>query len=181
MKPRLLVLLLLVSLVVAAGCRRDADPIEADTDDPASIEVEPPPPPQVRQILDRIQPSIPLWPGASSTENPVRTAGDSTIIDLSTDDSFPMVWYYYVTYLAQYRGWTPPAPFPPRRDSARSLDLDLNEIMQDPFIPGTEISSDSAESVTIQIREDLVNRRVNIRYLIEPRPPAPPEPPEESS
>jgi hypothetical protein len=180
MKPRLLVLLLLLCTLLAAGCRRDTDSIEADTDDPTSIEVEPPPPPQVRQILDRVQPAIPLWPGAHATEDPVRAAGASTIIDLSTEDSFPMVWYYYVTYLAQYRGWTPPAPFPPRRDSARSLDLDLNEIMRDPFIPGTEISPDSAESVTIQIREDLVNRRVNIRYLVEPRLPTATEPEEGS-
>jgi hypothetical protein len=178
MKPRLLVLLLLFSLVLAAGCRRDADPIEAAPDNPASVEVEPPPP-QVREVLDGVQAAIPLWPGAHSAEPPIRRSGDATIIDLTTDDSFPMVWHYYVTYLAQYRGWTPPSPFPPRREAARSLDLDLNEIMQDPFIPGTEIPPDATDSVTIQIREDLVNRRVNIRYLIEPRAPTAPEPPSE--
>jgi hypothetical protein len=170
MKVRLLVLLLLFSLVLTAGCRRDGGSADVPTgDDPASAEVEPPPPPQVRQVLDAVQPAIPLWPGAHSAESPLRRSGESTIIDLTTDDSFPMVWNYYVTYLAQYRGWTPPAPFPPRRNAARSLDLDLNEIMQDPFIPGTGIPPDATDNVTIKIREDLVNRRVNIRYLIEPR------------
>lgn len=165
---RRLLLVFIISLLAISGCRKEqqatqSTPEEAVAEAPAA----PPPPPAVRKILDKLEPSIPLWPGARATSESVRKEGSSTIIDLWTNDSFPMVWHYYVTYLAQYRAWEPLSPFPKRSEEPRSLDLVLSDVMKDPFVPGTALDRDD-QTVTLMIREDPTRNRVNIRYLIQP-------------
>lgn len=162
--------LILIILVLIGGCRREAQApsTDAGTDGGEAIEA-PPPPPEVREILDAVEPAIPLWPGARATSVSVRSEGSSTIIDLWSNDSFPMIWHYYVTYLAQYRAWEPLSPYPPR-EGARQLRLDLNEVMQDPFVPGTALTPDD-DQIVLMLREDPTDNRVNIRYVISPAAP----------
>lgn len=121
---------------------------------------------EIRRRLDAAGESIPLWSGVRAEPQSIREENGTTTIDLWTNDSFPMVWHFYVTYLAQYRAWNPEDPFPSKTAENRSLDLDLNEVMRDPFIPGTEL--DSNQKVTLMIREEPTSRRVNIRYILEP-------------
>ncbi len=91
-----------------------------------------------------------------------------------------MVWHFYVTYLAQYRAWDPLDPYPDRSEKGRSLQLDLNEVMRDPFVPDTALDPGDPH-VTLMIREDVSRNRVNIRYFIEPPQPLPGPEPEPAS
>lgn len=165
-------LFVLLVLLATGGCRQDPVATSNDQTTTAAESVTaPPPPPAVREILDDVEPSIPLWPGARASDDSVREQGTSTIIDLWTNDSFPMVWHYYVTYFAQYRAWEPLDPYPDPSDEGRQLQLDLSEIMQDPFVPGTELEPGDRH-VTLMIREDPTRNRVNIRYVLQPPRPA---------
>lgn len=120
---------------------------------------------ELRAALDQIQPAIPLYSGARLRPGNQRRAGTW---ELLSDDPFPMVWHFYVTYLEQYRDWDHPAPFPRPRDTMRQLQLDLNEIMKNPFAPGTDLPED-APRVTIDLRELPSARGTAIQYKIEPR------------
>lgn len=166
------VLVLLILLLMVGGCRQEeqASTSTAASDAAAETAAAPETPPEIRKTLDQIQPAIPLWTGARATSDSVRRQGSSTVIDLWTNDSFPMVWHYYVTYLAQYRAWEPLDPYPDRTDEGRSLQLDLNEVMRDPFVPDTSLDPGDPH-VILMIREDVSRNRVNIRYVIEPPEP----------
>ncbi len=162
-------LVLLILLLMAGGCRQEQqDPTSTSASEAdAEAVTAPPTPAEVRKTLDQIEPAIPLWTGARATSDSVRKQGSSTVIDLWSNDSFPMVWHYYVTYLAQYRAWDPIDPYPSRSEKGRSLELDLNEVMRDPFVPDTSLDSGDPH-VTLMIREDVSQNRVNIRYVIGP-------------
>lgn len=164
-------LVFLILLSITGGCRQEPEDTTTASSEEAFVEATaPPPPPEVRSLLDEINPAIPLWQGARATHESVREQGSSTIIDLQTNDPFPMVWHYYVTYLAQYRAWDPLKPYPPRSEEGRNLQLELNEVMKDPFVPGTALEPGAAQ-VTLIIREDPTRNIVNIRYVV--GPPAP--------
>jgi hypothetical protein len=109
---------------------------------------QPPPAVDVSHQLKTISPAIPMYAGAAYREDLTRR--DSVMIrnqygpgaevyTLATDDSFPQVYHYYVTYLAQFRAWQPQAPYPPEQQNWRTLEIPLNQAMQDPFIPGDTI------------------------------------------
>lgn len=161
-------LLLLLGLV---SCRDEAVPSggsgspSAVSESAAGEEEHPNGLEPLRAKLDRIQSAIPIYPGASLRDG----SRDQSRFDLVTNDSFPMVWHYYVLYLEQYRGWDHPAPFPRPRDSMRQLTLELDEIMKDPFIPDTALPED-APRITIELRELPANRGVAIQYRFEERP-----------
>jgi hypothetical protein len=93
----------------------------------------------------------------------------AVVYTLATDDSFPQVWHYYTTYLAQFRANPPLNPYPPEGQTWRSMEVHLNEAMQDPFIPGDTMKAGSRQ-ITLQLAETEAEPRTVIRYIITPEP-----------
>ena len=89
----------------------------------------------------------------------------TAVYTLATSDPFPEVWHYYVTYLAQYRGFTPQPPFPPENQTWRTLEIPLNQVMQDPFIPGDSLPGKD-KTVSLQIAETEADPPTVIRYVV---------------
>ena len=134
-------------------------------------------PPQIdaRDELKAISPAIPVYAGAKYRDDLTRR--DSVMIrnqygtgaevfTLATDDSFPQVYHYYTTYLAQFRAYPPQPPFPPQQNW-RTLEVQLNQAMQDPFIPGDTLNS-NGKQVTLQVAETEAEPKTVIRYIITP-------------
>jgi hypothetical protein len=128
----------------------------------------------VRRQLETINPSIPLYAGARFRDDltrrdavMIRTQyGDgSEVYTLATDDSYPQVYHYYTTYLAQFRAFQPPPPYPPEQKDWRALEVQLNQAMQDPFIPGSSLPP-GAKQVTLQIAETEAEPKTVIRYIV---------------
>lgn len=173
--------LLLTAMV--AGCtggqETTADTVKATTaTDPTTVaarEVD------ALKRLGSISPSIPVYPGAAYRDDLSRTdlvtfrnqyGPDAQVFTLSTNDSFPQVWHYYVTYLAQYRGFQPPPPYPPQKQEWRSLQVNLNQAMQNPFIPGNALVN-VRQSVILQVAETEAEPPTVVRYIVTSAPVAP--------
>jgi hypothetical protein len=133
--------------------------------------------PQVdaRGELKAISRAIPVYAGAKyrddltrrdsvMVQNQYGTAAE--VFTLATDDSFPQVYHYYTTYLAQFRAYPPQPPFPPQQNW-RTLEVQLNQAMQDPFIPGDTLNS-NGKQVTLQVAETEAEPKTVIRYIITP-------------
>lgn len=129
--------------------------------------------------LRQLSPAIPLYAGASYRADFTRRDevmirnqyGDqSEVITLTSNDPLPKVWHYYVTYLSQYRAWDPASPYPPEEKQWRSLEVNLSEAMQDPFVPGSELKT-TDRSVILQISETAGDPKTVIRYIITPQAP----------
>lgn len=130
--------------------------------------------------LRKLSPAIPVYSGAEYRADFTRRDevmirnqfGDrSEVFTLTSDDPLPKVWHYYVTYLAQYRAWEPAPAYPPERKPARTLEVNLSEAMQDPFVPGSELKT-TDRSVILQISETEGDPKTVIRYIITPQAPA---------
>ncbi|HEX8408584.1 MAG TPA: hypothetical protein VF883_06960, partial [Thermoanaerobaculia bacterium] len=91
---------------------------------------------------------------------------------LATDDSFPQVYHYYTTYLAQFRAYPMEDRYPPEQKNWRTLEVQLNQAMQDPFIPGQELDL-TGKQVTLQIAETEAEPKTVIRYIVTPAGMAP--------
>lgn len=139
---------------------------------------QPPPAVDASKQLKSISPAIPVYAGAAYRDDLTRR--DSVMVrnqygpgaevyTLATDDSFPQVYHYYVTYLAQFRAWQPQAPFPPEQQNWRTLEIPLNQAMQDPFIPGDTIPA-AGKQVTLQVAETEAEPHTVIRYIVTPAP-----------
>ena len=85
---------------------------------------------------------------------------------LATDDSFPQVYHYYTTYLAQFRAYPSQPPYPPPQNW-RTLEVQLNQAMQDPFIPGDMLRV-TDKQVMLQVAETEAEPKTVIRYIITP-------------
>jgi hypothetical protein len=161
-------------VVVSAGCTggQETEAQELDTSQ------APPAPEQsasvdAAQKLREISPAIPLYTGAAYRPDLTRRDSvmvrqqfgpQSEVITLGSDDSFPQVWHYYVTYLAQFRGYQPPDPYPPENKDWRTLEVHLNEAMKDPFVPGDMFVQD--RQVILQISETEADPETVIRYIV---------------
>ncbi len=176
-KPHILLALLSLSLSGCTGGEQTA----AQTSTAPSGEAAPPVTVDPARKLQTISPAIPFYAGATYDGDLTRRdlsmvsnryGSQSTVYTLSTRDSFPQVWHYYVTYLAQFRGFEPIRPFPPSNQIQRSIEVRLNEAMQDPFIPGDTLGLDKNQ-VILQVVEGADGTGTVIRYII--RPPAPPQ------
>jgi len=137
-----------------------------------------PPAVDVKQELTSISRAIPLYAGAAYRDDLTRRdtvmirnqyGPGAEVYTLATDDSFPQVYHYYVTYLAQFRGWPPQAPYPPEQQNWRTLEVPLNQAMQDPFIPGDTIPP-TGKQVTLQVAETEAEPHTVIRYIVTPVP-----------
>jgi len=125
--------------------------------------------------LKAISPAIPVYAGARYRDDLTRRdsvmiknqyGAGAEVITLATDDSFPQVYHYYTTYLAQFRAYPPQPPFPPPQNW-RTLEVQLNQAMQDPFIPGDTLKSQDKQ-VTLQVAETEAEPKTVIRYIITP-------------
>ncbi len=137
----------------------------------------PPPPVDARKALKSISPAIPVYAGAKYRDDLTRRdsvmvknqyGAGAEVFTMATDDSFPQVYHYYTTYLAQFRAYPPQPPFPPQQNW-RTLEVHLNAAMQDPFIPGDTLNSNSKQ-VTLQVAETEAEPKTVIRYIITPVP-----------
>ena len=145
---------------------------------PSSTAPQPAPAVDMRATLKTISPAIPLYAGAAYRDDLTRRdtvmvhgqyGPGAEVYTLATDDSFPQVYHYYVTYLAQFRGWPAQAPYPPEQQNWRTLEIPLNQAMQDPFIPGDTIPP-NGKQVTLQIAETEAEPHTVIRYIVTPAP-----------
>ncbi len=136
-------------------------------------------PVNVTQEIAQINPSIPLYTGARYRQDLSRRDevmirnqyGDGAqVYTLATDDSYPQVYHYYTTYLAQFRAFPAQETYPPQRKDWRTLEVQLNEAMQDPFIPGKALDP-NGKQVTLQIAETETSPKTVIRYIVTDRPP----------
>jgi hypothetical protein len=135
------------------------------------------PQPQVdaRQQLKSINRAIPIYAGAKFRDDlthrdavMVRSqyGPQAEVYTLATDDSFPQVYHYYTTYLAQFRAFPAKPPIPPDQDW-RTLEVQLNQAMQDPFIPGDTLKPGDRQ-VTLQVVETEAEPKTVIRYIVTP-------------
>ena len=142
---------------------------------PAEGQAQAPPQTDARQELKAINRAIPIYAGAKFRDD--LTHRDAVMVrnqygpqaevyTLATDDSFPQVYHYYTTYLAQFRAYPAKAPYPPDQDW-RTLEVQLNQAMQDPFIPGDTFNTGDKQ-VTLQVVETEAEPKTVIRYIVTP-------------
>ena len=133
------------------------------------------------QAIDTINKAIPIYSGADYRDDLTRRdevmirsryGAGAEVYTLATDDSFPQVYHYYTTYLAQFRAFPAQDPHPPEGKDWRTLEVKLNDAMQDPFIPGEALDR-NGKQVTLQIAETEAEPRTVIRYIVTPAPAAP--------
>jgi hypothetical protein len=168
-------------LLLLSGCTGGTESNAAMEQEPsrdapaAAGEVDP------RETLASIHSSIPVYHGADyrsdlsrRDETMVRNryGPDAEVYTLATNDSFPQVYHYYTTYLAQFRGFPAQSTYPRQKSDWRTLEVKLNEAMQDPFIPGASLDPDGKQ-ITLQIAETEAEPRTVIRYIVTPQPAAP--------
>jgi hypothetical protein len=134
-----------------------------------------------KEIAD-ISPAIPLYQGAQYRDDLTRRdqvmirskyGNGAQVYTLATDDSYPQVYHYYTTYLAQFRAYGEEDRLPSERQEWRTYEVPLNQAMQDPFIPGEALSL-QGKQVTLQIAETEAEPRTVIRYIVTPAGTAPP-------
>lgn len=182
--PGALISACLLTAFLFTGCTGGQESSAAETRPPAPKKVpvtdaNPPAQPDVdvEKELKTINAAIPLYAGARYRQD--LTHRDSVMIrqqfgptaqvyTMGTDDSFPQVWHYYTTYMAQFRGFQPQAPYPPGSQSWRTMEIQLNQAMQDPFIPGDTFKQGDRQ-VVLQIAETEAEPRTVIRYIITPQ------------
>jgi hypothetical protein len=135
-------------------------------------------------VLSGINSAIPIYQGAQYRDDLTRRdevmvrnkyGNGAEVYTLATDDSFPQVYHYYTTYLAQFRAFPAQDTYPPEQKNWRTLEVQLNQAMQDPFIPG-EALDPNGKQVTLQIAETEAEPRTVIRYIVTPAGTAPPPP-----
>lgn len=169
-------------LALLAGCTGGQETEAQTLDEPQAPAAQQSPSVDAASRLGDISPAIPFYTGATYRADLSRRDAvmvkqqfgpGSEVVTLGTDDSFPQVYHYYVTYLAQFRAYNPPNPMPPENQEWRSLEVHLNQAMQDPFIPGDTLNGDD-KHVILQISETEAEPETLIRYIVTAGPPAEP-------
>ena len=180
-----------VAVLLATGCTGGSESTAAEEQIPQKNGIAPatqqaattPAAPAVdpRKDLDSIGEAIPVYAGARYRDDLTRRdevmirnqyGPDAKVYTLATDDSFPQVYHYYTTYLAQFRAYPAQSPYPPEQQTWRTLEVQLNQAMQDPFIPGESLKQDGKQ-VVLQVAETEAEPKTVIRYIVTP-PSAPP-------
>lgn len=134
-----------------------------------------------KKELETIGAAIPVYAGAKYRDDLTRRdevmirnqyGPNAKVYTLATDDSFPQVYHYYTTYLAQFRAFPAQSPYPPEQQNWRTLEVQLNQAMQDPFIPGESLKADG-QQVVLQVAETEAEPKTVIRYIVTPPAGAP--------
>lgn len=171
----------LLAAVLASGCTGGKEGSAAEEQapsrngvsaEPAANSIDP------RKALDSVSPAIPLYAGAKYRDDLTRRdqvmirnqyGAGAEVYTLASDDSFPQVYHYYTTYLAQFGAFATHSRYPPERQEWRTLEVQLNQVMQDPFIPGAALQTQ--KQVTLQIAETEAEPKTVIRYIVSPSSP----------
>ena len=165
-----------LALALLTGCTGGSESKASDKAEPASDSSTAPV--NATQEIAQINPAIPLYTGAEyrtdlSKRDQVMIRnqyGDGAqVYTLATDDSYPQVYHYYTTYLAQFRAFPAQETYPRDRPDPRALEIQLNQAMQDPFIPGKALDP-NGKQVTLQITETDAEPKTVIRYIVTDRP-----------
>lgn len=177
---------LLIAVVSLAGCTGGQESkaaeeqaprkngLAATTGAPVSAQSEPV---DARAALHSISTAIPIYAGARYRDDLTRRDSvtiknqygpNAEVYTLATDDSFPQVYHYYTTYLAQFRAFPAQSPYPATQQW-RTLEVQLNQAMQDPFIPGDMLKPGDRQ-VMLQVAETEAEPKTVIRYVITPKP-----------
>lgn len=173
----------LLALLLTGACTGGTESKAADEKPPVSNEASVSRPlVHAQEALAAIHPAIPIYEGADFREDLTRSDAvtirnrygpGATVYTLASDDSFPQIYHYYTTYLSQFRAFPAPSPYPPSQKNWRTLEVQLNQAMQDPFIPGEALDL-SGQQVTLQVSETETQPKTVIRYIVTPRPISPP-------
>ena len=132
-----------------------------------------------RREIGAISRAIPIYSGAQFSRDLTKRdevmirnqfGPNAEVYTLATDDSFPQVFHYYTTYLGQFGGFQPQDTYPPKHQNWRNLEVQLNQAMQNPFIPGETIDP-TGRQVTLQIAETEAEPKTVIRYVVTPYQP----------
>jgi hypothetical protein len=168
--------------LVIAGCTGGTESSAATEQNPPKEAPVAQTPVDPQQAIGSINPAIPIYQGAQYREDLTRRdevmirnryGPGAQVYTLATDDSFPQVYHYYTTYLAQFRAFPAQDTYPPEQQNWRTLEVQLNQAMQDPFIPG-EAMNVNGKQVTLQVAETEAEPKTVIRYIVMPGPaPAP--------
>jgi len=170
-----------VAVLLASGCTGGKESTAAEEQMPPKNGIAPQQPAEPaaidpRKELDALGRAIPLYAGARYRDD--LTHRDAVMVrnqygpqakvyTLATDDSFPQVYHYYTTYLAQFRAYPAQSPYPPEQQNWRTLEVQLNQAMQDPFIPGESLRQDGSQ-VVLQVAETEAEPKTVIRYIVMP-------------
>lgn len=143
----------------------------------AAADVQQPSQVDPKAALKSISGAIPIYAGAKYRDDLTRRDSvtiknqygvNTEVYTLATDDSFPQVYHYYTTYLAQFRAFPSQSPYPAAQPW-RTLEVQLNRAMQDPFIPG-DMLKPGDKQVTLQVAETEAEPKTVIRYVITSQP-----------
>lgn len=174
----------LLALLLSGACTGGSETKAADEANPSREAPAAQRSVDAMKELATINPAIPLYQGAQYRDDLTRRdevmirnryGAGAEVYTLATDDSFPQVYHYYTTYLAQFRAFPAQDTYPPEQKNWRTLEVQLNQAMQDPFIPG-EALDPNGQQVTLQIAETEAEPKTVIRYIITPRGTAPAAP-----
>lgn len=170
------------AVLLLAGCTGGTESSAAVEQNPPKEAPVPQKPVDPQQVIGAINQAIPIYQDAQYREDLTRRdevmvrnkyGAGAQVYTLATDDSFPQVYHYYLTYLAQFRAFPAQDPYPPEQQNWRTLEVQLNQAMQDPFIPG-EAMNPNGKQVTLQVAETEAEPRTVIRYIVTPEPAAAP-------
>lgn len=178
----------IVAVVLAAGCTGGKESAAAEEQIPQKNAIspeqgtatvvassQPAANPSWQQDIKSIGDAIPVYAGAQYRDDLTHRDAvmvrnqfgpNAKVYTLATDDSYPQVYHYYTTYLAQFRAYDPQPPYPPQQNW-RTLEVQLNQAMQEPFIPGDALKSPDKQ-VTLQVAETEAEPKTVIRYIITP-------------
>jgi hypothetical protein len=170
----------LLALLLATACTGGSESKAAEEEKPAREAPVAQSPVNAKQELAKISEAIPYYSGAQYRDDLTRRdqvmirnkyGTGAQVFTLATDDSYPQVYHYYTTYLAQFRAYGEDDRLPPERQEWRNHEFPLNQVMQDPFIPGQSLPVQGRQ-VTLQIAETEAEPRTVIRYIVTDRPAA---------
>ena len=166
-------------LFTAMGCTGGSESKAADDSSNTPSAEAPAAPASVdaAKAITTINPAIPLYEGAQYRDDLTRRdevmirnryGPGAKVYTLATDDSYPQVFHYYTTYLAQFRAFPSQDTYPSEKEQWRNFEVHLNTAMQDPFIPG-EALDPNGQQVVLQIAETEAEPKTVIRYIVAPR------------
>lgn len=176
----------LAALLAISACTGGTESKAADEKSPIVSRDAASQEPQIdaQTALAEINRAIPIYEGAEFREDLTRRdevmirnryGAGAAVYTLASNDSFPQVFHYYTTYLAQFRAFPSQDTYPPSQKNWRTLEVQLNQAMQDPFIPGQALDL-LGKQVTLQVAETETEPKTVIRYIVTPRPVAIPQP-----
>ena len=169
---------LLLGALLTGACTGGTESKAADNQTPVSDDGSAAPRAAIdaQKELASINRAIPIYEGAEFRDDLTRRdevtirnryGADASVYTLASDDSFPQVYHYYTTYLAQFRAFPSQDTYPPSRKDWRTLEIQLNQAMQDPFFPSeTPLGAFSLVDNDIFYSHSFLGRRLRPEQLI---------------